>query len=95
MQPVGSALESLGHPVDRVLSAAGIAASVLTDPNARVPQPSMTALWRHALETTGDSAWQTTSSDVTVSGDLAVARYVSELTITPKAGGKPATQCIK
>ena len=37
-----------------MLSAAGIPASILGDPNARVPQPAMTALWRHALETTGD-----------------------------------------
>ena len=36
-----------------------------------------------------------TSSDVTVTGDLAVARYTGELTITPKAGGAPATERIK
>ena len=36
-----------------------------------------------------------TSSDVTVFGDLAVARYTAELTITPKAGGSPATEHIK
>ena len=36
-----------------------------------------------------------TSSDVTVSGDLAVARYTGELTITPKAGGAPVTERLK
>ena len=36
-----------------------------------------------------------TSSDVTISGDLAVARYTGELTITPKAGGAPVTEHIK
>lgn len=36
-----------------------------------------------------------TSSDVTVSGDLAVARYVGEVTFTPKAGGKPFTDHLK
>ena len=36
-----------------------------------------------------------TSSDVTVSGDLAVARFSGELTMTPKAGGAPVTERIK
>jgi len=36
-----------------------------------------------------------TSSDVTVSGDLAVARYTADLTMTPKAGGAPVTEKIK
>jgi len=36
-----------------------------------------------------------TSSDVTISGDLAVVRYTAELTMTPKAGGSPATERIK
>jgi ketosteroid isomerase-like protein len=36
-----------------------------------------------------------TSSDVTVSGDLAVVRYTGEITMTPKAGGRPATEHIK
>ena len=36
-----------------------------------------------------------TSSDVTVAGDLAVARYTADLTITPKAGGAPVTERIK
>ena len=35
------------------------------------------------------------SSDVTVSGDLAVARYTAELTMTPKSGGAPTTEQIK
>ncbi|HSF99668.1 MAG TPA: SgcJ/EcaC family oxidoreductase [Vicinamibacterales bacterium] len=36
-----------------------------------------------------------TSSDVIVSGDLAVHRFTGELTLTPKAGGDAVTEAIK
>lgn len=36
-----------------------------------------------------------TSSDVIVSGDLAVHRFTGELTMTPKAGGDAMTETVK
>jgi ketosteroid isomerase-like protein len=35
------------------------------------------------------------SSDVVVSGDLAVRRFTGRLTLTPKVGGDPITERVK
>ena len=48
-----------------------------------------------AMFSQGSWSGRYTSSDVTVSGDLAVVRYVGEMTLTPKAGGAPVTEHIK
>lgn len=51
--------------------------------------------WAETMFSQASLSGRYTSSDVTVSGDLAVARYTGELTITPKAGGAPVTERIK
>ena len=51
--------------------------------------------WAETMFSQATVSGRYTSSDVTVSGDLAVARYTGELTITPKAGGAPVTERIK
>jgi ketosteroid isomerase-like protein len=51
--------------------------------------------WAETMFSQASVSGRYTSSDVTVSGDLAVARYTGELTITPKAGGAPVTERIK
>jgi len=51
--------------------------------------------WAENMFSQGSFSGRYTSSDVTVSGDLAVARYVGELTMTPKAGGAPVTERLK
>jgi ketosteroid isomerase-like protein len=51
--------------------------------------------WAETMFSQASVSGRYTSSDVTVSGDLAVVRYSGELTITPKAGGAPATERIK
>ena len=51
--------------------------------------------WAETMFSQASVSGRYTSSDVTVSGDLAVVRYDGELTITPKAGGAPATERIK
>jgi AraC-like DNA-binding protein len=55
VQPLVSGLDSLGHPVDTILNAAGIPRRILEDPDARVPQRAMSALWSRALEVTNDA----------------------------------------
>ena len=51
--------------------------------------------WAETMFSQASLSGRYTSSDVTVSGDLAVARYTGELTMTPKAGGAPVTERIK
>jgi ketosteroid isomerase-like protein len=51
--------------------------------------------WAETMFSQASVSGRYTSSDVTVSGDLAVARFTGELTITPKAGGAPVTERIK
>lgn len=51
--------------------------------------------WAETMFSEASVSGRYTSSDVTVSGDLAVARFTGELTITPKAGGAPVTERIK
>jgi uncharacterized protein (TIGR02246 family) len=51
--------------------------------------------WAETMFSQASLSGRYTSSDVTVSGDLAVVRYTGELTMTPKAGGAPVTERIK
>ena len=51
--------------------------------------------WAETMFSQASVSGRYTSSDVTVSGDLAVARFAGELTITQKAGGAPITERIK
>jgi uncharacterized protein (TIGR02246 family) len=51
--------------------------------------------WAQALGDQFTIAGEYTSNDVTVSGDLAVHRYVGRLTMTPKAGGEAMSESIK
>jgi ketosteroid isomerase-like protein len=51
--------------------------------------------WAEAMFSQGSLSGRYTSSDVTVSGDLAVVRYTGELTMTPKSGGAPVTERMK
>src|SRR5262245_41398105 len=54
LQPVVGGLEVLGHPVARLLSAAGIERARLADADARIPAQAMAALWKEALALSGD-----------------------------------------
>lgn len=54
-----------------------------------------TVAWAEALHEAFTLAGSYTSSEVTVSGDMAVQRFVGQLTMTPKAGGEPTSETIK
>src|SRR5215208_1577525 len=54
VQPVVAALAALGHPADVILAEARISRRALEDPDGRVPQRVMGALWERALAVTGD-----------------------------------------
>lgn len=54
LRPVAAGLEVLGHPVERFLEDAGIPASMLEDPDRRLPGGAMAALWKCAREFTAD-----------------------------------------
>ena len=51
--------------------------------------------WAETMFSQGTMSGRYLSSNVTVSGDLAVARYVGELTMKMKAGGAPVTERLK
>jgi len=51
--------------------------------------------WTEALHEEIDLEGGYASTDVTVSGDLAVQRYTGQLTMTPKAGGDAMTEAVK
>jgi ketosteroid isomerase-like protein len=51
--------------------------------------------WAEGMFAQSTLSGRYTSSDVTVSGDLAVVRYVGDLTVTPKSGGGAVTEHIK
>jgi uncharacterized protein (TIGR02246 family) len=51
--------------------------------------------WLDAMYKDYSFSGKYTSSDVQVSGDLAVAHYVGEMTMTPKKGGAPMTEKLK
>jgi len=51
--------------------------------------------WTQALHAAFTVSGSYTSSDVTVSGDLAVQRFTGTLTVTPKAGGDPMAETVK
>ncbi|HSF16932.1 MAG TPA: DUF4440 domain-containing protein [Vicinamibacteria bacterium] len=51
--------------------------------------------WEQSLYEGFTVAGRYSSTDVTVSGDLAVQQLAGQLTITPKAGGDPMTETIK
>ena len=51
--------------------------------------------WAETMFSQGTMSGRYLSSEVTVSGDVAVARYVGELTMKMKAGGAPVTEHLK
>jgi ketosteroid isomerase-like protein len=51
--------------------------------------------WGQAIGDQFTVAGEYTSTDVTVSGDLAVQRFTGRLTMTPKAGGEAISETIK
>ena len=82
-------------------SADSLATVVTSDAELMPPdEPAVHGLdavkkWAEAMFAQASLSGRYTSSDVTVSGDLAVARYTGELTVTPKAGGAPVTELIR
>jgi AraC-like DNA-binding protein len=56
LRPVVAGLEALGHSPAELLAGAGIAPSLLEEPDGRVPHGAMMALWLSATESTGDES---------------------------------------
>ena len=54
LQPVVSALDTLGHDTASLLAAATIPAEVLTNPDGRIAHRSMMTFWERAVMMTGD-----------------------------------------
>jgi len=54
VQPVIAGLEALGHPVDALLTEAGISRRIPVDPDERLPRGSMAKLWDLAIALTDD-----------------------------------------
>jgi uncharacterized protein (TIGR02246 family) len=78
------------------LEAVFTADAVLLPPSEPALQGLPAAVaWSEALHEAFTVEGSYTSSDVTVSGDLAVQRFEGRLTMTPKAGGEPTSETVR